>query len=63
MGKKKPRSRWAGAWPYLILAGVVVLLYGQTTTFGFTNLDDKAIILDNYATVGHLSNISRAFSK
>jgi tetratricopeptide (TPR) repeat protein len=62
MGKKKPRSRWAGAWPYLIIAGVVVLVYGQTTTFGFTNLDDKAIILDNYATVGHLSNISRAFT-
>ena len=62
MGKKKPRSRWEGAWPYLLIAVVVFLIYGQTTMFGFTNLDDEAIILDNYATLGHLSNIPRAFT-
>lgn len=62
MGKKKSRSPRAGAWPYVLIAVLVVLVYGQTMTFGFTNLDDEAIIADNYAVISQLSNLPRAFT-
>jgi tetratricopeptide (TPR) repeat protein len=38
------------------------MVYGQTTTFGFTSLDDESIIVDKYGIVGHLSNIPKAFT-
>lgn len=48
--------------PYILIAGVAILLYGRTATFEFTNLDDQTIILDNYGIIGDISNIPIAFT-
>lgn len=48
--------------PYLLIVLAAVLVYGQTVTFQFTNLDDQKIILDNFTTLSNLSNVSVAFT-
>ena len=45
----------------LILAAVVLLLYGHTLKFGFTWFDDDAILLRNQAFVSEISNTGQAF--
>jgi protein O-mannosyl-transferase len=39
-----------------------VAVYGPAVTFGFTNLDDQAIILDNFGIMGNLANVPVAFA-
>ena len=48
--------------PYILIAGVAIALYGQAASFEFTNLDDQAIIIDNFGIIGDISNISTAFT-
>ncbi|HUL43410.1 MAG TPA: tetratricopeptide repeat protein [Bacteroidota bacterium] len=48
--------------PYVLIVLVAILVYGQTVTFQFTNLDDQKIILDNFPTLSNLSNVSVAFT-
>jgi protein O-mannosyl-transferase len=48
--------------PYVIIGVVTILIYVQIVPFGFTYLDDKMIILDNYNFLGNISNILKAFT-
>jgi protein O-mannosyl-transferase len=48
--------------PYLAIAILAVLIYGQSVRYGFSNLDDQTIILDNFGIIGHLSNLPAAFT-
>ncbi len=48
--------------PYLIISIATIVLYVQTVSFEFTNLDDKAIILNNFDIIGNISNITKAFT-
>jgi len=45
----------------LIIAVLVLILYGRVIQFGYVGLDDKALILDNYSFIRNLSNIKTAF--
>ena len=48
---------------HLIIIGFTFLLYFQTIDFGFTNLDDNTIILNNYAITKNISNLDEAFKR
>jgi protein O-mannosyl-transferase len=48
--------------PYVIIGVVTILLYVQIVPFGFSYLDDKMIILDNYHFIGSISNTFKAFT-
>jgi tetratricopeptide (TPR) repeat protein len=47
----------------LALAAVVVLLYGQTLSYGYVGLDDEVIIQQDHEFLGDLANLPRAFQR
>jgi protein O-mannosyl-transferase len=49
------------ALPYLVIVSLCLLLYGRTATFGFTALDDDALILGNYRFISNIANVGYAF--
>ncbi len=60
--KKPTRARWYENRKMILvlLAAITMLVYGQTTRFGFTWFDDDAILLRNQAYVSDLSNLTDA---
>lgn len=52
----------SGLLPYLIIIIFGLALYGRTAFFGFTFLDDSALILDNYPVISDLRNVGTVFS-
>lgn len=53
-------SSW---YPYAIFAVLVFALYSKALFFGFTYLDDDALIINSGHWIGHLSNIFEAFRR
>lgn len=53
------------SFPYaqLIIIFSIFLLYFQTFNFGYSNLDDNVIILNNYTLIKNISNIDEAFKR
>jgi Tfp pilus assembly protein PilF len=51
-------KRWQA---YLLIAALVVVLYGRTVDFGYIELDDSLLIVDGQAFLQDLSNIPAAF--
>lgn len=47
--------------PYAWIAGIIIALYAKSLMFGYTFLDDKALILDNYGFLSNIGNASQAF--
>ena len=47
--------------PYLWIVLMIALVYFRTLSFGFTSLDDKELILDNYKFISNLANVPQAF--
>src|SRR3989338_2227938 len=50
-----------GRRPYLWIALVAILVYGQTLFFGFVNLDDTKIITENYTFFKDVRNLPQIF--
>lgn len=48
-------------YPYLIIIFIGVLLYAWTAFFDFSYFDDQALIIDNSAIIGDVSNVGRLF--
>ena len=48
--------------PILWIAAVVFLMYARTIFFGFTYLDDKELLVNNYSFISNLSHIPQAFT-
>ena len=51
-------TRWH---PCAWILAAVILVYFRTLFFGFTYLDDKELIIDNYGFISDISNIPQAF--
>lgn len=47
----------------LALTGLVVLLYGQTLTYGYVGLDDESMIQADHEFLRDVSNLPRAFTR
>ncbi|MDD5630059.1 MAG: tetratricopeptide repeat protein [Elusimicrobia bacterium] len=61
-GPKSSPAFCCGGWrPYLCIASAGLLLYLRTVFFGFSYLDDNALILDDQAFLRQLSNVIAAF--
>ena len=53
---------WLRGWrPYAWICGAGLLLYFRALFFGFTYLDDNALILDNYPRLRDLATLVQAF--
>jgi len=52
--------KWA---PYVLIAAAVLLVYFRSLFFGFTYLDDDALILNNMSFLGSPGNVFAAFSR
>lgn len=53
-------SKWR---PYAWLALAILAVYFRSVGFGFTNLDDTALIVNNYPFLSKISNIVNAFGQ
>jgi tetratricopeptide (TPR) repeat protein len=57
-------SRLGGtAGPPLLIALVAFAVHGRSIFFGFTDTDDRDLILDDRGTLGHLSSLWRVFAR
>ena len=61
---QQPEELFLQRWhPYIWIALAGLLVYARTLAFGFTNLDDNALITNNYPFLSNASNIIRAFGQ
>lgn len=56
------RKYFPKAYPYLLIALVVVAIYGQTLGFDYSNHDDIELLQQKAEYLGHPGNILRAFA-
>lgn len=57
-----PETVFIDGWhPYLWICAVVCLVYARSLSFGFTYLDDNALILGNYGFISDITNVGAAF--
>lgn len=60
----RPEEIFLLRWhPYAWIALAGLLIYFRTLSFGFTNLDDTALITNNYPFLSNASNVLRAFQQ
>jgi len=52
-----------GRRPYIWISAAVFVLYAKAVWFGYTYLDDNALILGNYDFIKDISNVAAAFSR
>jgi len=51
-----------GAWPWVLIALTILLVYLRTVSFGFTYFDDESLVLNNLEGLSSLKNILLGFS-
>jgi protein O-mannosyl-transferase len=44
-------------YPYLVIAGLILIVYAQTFSFGFTEFDDVRLVRDNFSNLKPLPGI------
>jgi tetratricopeptide (TPR) repeat protein len=62
MSADMPNRLFLEGWrPYAWIAGVIAILYSKSLFFGYTYLDDTALILVNHDFLSKAANIGQAF--
>jgi protein O-mannosyl-transferase len=57
-------SSWFGSKPsapFFLIIGLVLVVYAQTISFGFSGFDDEVLVRDNYPVLKNVANIGLIF--
>lgn len=61
--EKSSVYRFLHNYPYIFIFVLAVIVFGQTVTFDFVHLDDKAIVKEILSGIGSISNIFNSFTE